>query len=88
MDARITEFAVADAKARFSELLTRAEAGEEITIKRHGSAVAKIVPVPRLNSLEERLRRDEEYFAWLDKQGSSLPPGMTLKDMINEGRQF
>ena len=59
MGARVTEFAVADAKARFSELLTRAEAGEEITIKRHGSAVAKIVPVPRADSLEERLRRDD-----------------------------
>ena len=47
MDARSTEFSVADAKAHFSELLARAEAGEEITIKRHGKPVARLVPEKR-----------------------------------------
>lgn len=33
---------VAEAKAKFSELLKRAEPGEEILITRHGKAVAKL----------------------------------------------
>ena len=35
----------ADAKAGLSELLRRAEGGEEIIVTRHGEAVAKIGPL-------------------------------------------
>lgn len=35
---------VADAKAKFSELIERVEAGEEIVVTRDGKAVAKIAP--------------------------------------------
>ena len=38
---------LADAKASLSELVGRAEAGEEIEIKRRGKPVAKIVPIER-----------------------------------------
>jgi len=34
-----------EAKSRLSELIERAEAGNEVTITRHGKPVAKIVPV-------------------------------------------
>lgn len=33
-----------DARTRFFELLERIEAGEEVTILRHGQAVARLVP--------------------------------------------
>ena len=33
-----------DARTRFFELLERIETGEEVTIMRHGKAVARIVP--------------------------------------------
>lgn len=33
-----------EAKSRLSELVERAEAGNEVTITRHGKAVAKLVP--------------------------------------------
>ncbi len=36
---------LSEAKARLSDLVARAEAGEEVTILRHGRAVAKLVPV-------------------------------------------
>jgi prevent-host-death family protein len=88
MDVRVTEFAVAEAKARFSELVGRAEAGEEIVIKRHGNAVAKLVPLPAAAmSLEERRRRRLAYEAWLDAHGPTLGPDLTIKDLINEGRR-
>lgn len=50
---------IADGKARFSELVARAEAGEEIEIKRRGEVVAKITPArtPRRTIDMEELRR-------------------------------
>jgi prevent-host-death family protein len=36
---------LAQAKAHLSELLDRVEAGEEVTVTRHGRAVAHIQPV-------------------------------------------
>jgi prevent-host-death family protein len=39
--------AVSEAKARLTDLLRRAEAGEDITLTRRGEDVARIVPVVR-----------------------------------------
>ncbi len=36
---------IAEAKAKFSELITRAQSGEEIVLTRHGKAVATISPL-------------------------------------------
>lgn len=90
MDARTTEFGVADAKARLSELLDRAEAGEEIVIRRHGKPVAKLVRVVSAKTLspEERLRAHQEWIAWRNAHGPRLAPGETVKDLIEEGRRF
>jgi prevent-host-death family protein len=35
---------VAEAKAKFSDLVKRAEGGEEIAVTRHGKVVARLVP--------------------------------------------
>ena len=35
---------VAEAKAKFSEMIKRAEAGEEVAVTRHGKVVARLVP--------------------------------------------
>ncbi|MDP1777666.1 MAG: type II toxin-antitoxin system prevent-host-death family antitoxin [Brevundimonas sp.] len=37
-------FGIFDAKTRFSELIDRAERGEEIIVTRHGRVVARIAP--------------------------------------------
>lgn len=87
MDMRITEFPVAEAKARFSELLGRVEAGEEITIRRHGTPVAKLVPVTPKLSIEERRRRRLEFQEWRRLHGPTLGPDLTIKELINEGRR-
>lgn len=87
MDARSTEFGSADAKARFSELLARVEAGETITIRRHGKAVAKLVPVRSALTVEERRLRIEEFIAWRRDHGPRLQPGDDVKEWINEGRR-
>ncbi|KQT32393.1 hypothetical protein ASG29_11420 [Sphingomonas sp. Leaf412] len=87
MDMRVSEFPLAEAKARFSELVGRAEAGEEIVIKRHGAPVAKLVALTPKLSVEERRRRRLEYEAWLMAHGPTLGPDLTTKDLINEGRR-
>lgn len=35
---------IAEAKAKFSELVKRAEAGEEVLVTRHGKVVARLLP--------------------------------------------
>jgi prevent-host-death family protein len=40
----MTTVSVFDAKAQFSALIARAEAGEEIVISRHGRAAVKLIP--------------------------------------------
>jgi prevent-host-death family protein len=42
-----TTMNVYEAKSHFSELLSRAEAGEEIIIARHGKPIVQLVPVQR-----------------------------------------
>jgi prevent-host-death family protein len=46
---------IAQAKAKFSELVARAQSGEEIVLTRHGKAVATISPLPNQNIEPGRL---------------------------------
>jgi prevent-host-death family protein len=73
-----------DAKTHFSELLEKVEAGEEITITKHGRPVARMVPVKRTYSPAER-REAIERIKKLS-QGLSLG-GLKIRDLINEGRR-
>ena len=41
-----------EAKTQLSQLVARAEAGEEIVIARNGTPVARLVPVASANSLK------------------------------------
>lgn len=73
-----------DAKTHFSELLERVEQGEEVTITRHGSPVAKMIPVHRKTTREKR----REAIDAIRKlaQTNSLG-GLRIKDLIAEGRR-
>jgi prevent-host-death family protein len=47
--------AVSSAKGQLTELIRRAEAGEEIVLTRHGQAVVRLVPIrPALARAERR----------------------------------
>ena len=73
-----------EAKTHLSELLEKVEAGEEITITKHGSPVAKLVPVKRKASAEERAAA----VARLRKLRAGLSlKGIKIKDLIAEGRK-
>lgn len=58
----MTEYSVADAKNRLSELIERAMNGEEVVVTRHGQPVVELrarTPAPR--------RVSKESLDWLDK---------------------
>jgi prevent-host-death family protein len=73
-----------DAKTHFSELLERVEGGEEITITKHGTPVARLVPMKKKHTPEER-RAAIERWTELSK-GLSLG-GLKIRDLIDEGRR-
>ena len=50
------ELAITDAKARLTDLVRRAEAGEEVVITRHGHAVARLVALRARPSAEDRAK--------------------------------
>ncbi len=47
----MTQIGMHEAKTRLSQLVERAEAGEDIVISRHGKPVARLVPVTRTSSM-------------------------------------
>ena len=68
----MSSHSIAETKDRLSELVARAEKGEEITITRHGR------PVARLTSTEAKpksYRITKEDVEWLDKHrvGKIMP---------------
>lgn len=73
-----------EAKTHFSELLERVEEGAEITITRHGTPVAKMVPIKRKTTPAER-REAIDAMRKLSR-GLSLG-GLKIKDLIAEGRR-
>ena len=73
-----------EAKTHLSELLEKVEAGEEITITKHGAPVAKLVPVKKEASREERVAAIER----IQKLASGLSlHGLKVKDLISDGRR-
>ena len=50
------DISVSDAKGRLTDLVRRAEAGEEIVLTRHGQPVARLAAVARAPTAEARRR--------------------------------
>jgi prevent-host-death family protein len=73
-----------EAKTHLSELLEKVEAGEEITITKHGAPVAKLVPVKKEVRPEERVAAIDR----IQKLAAGLSlGGLKVKDLIREGRR-
>ena len=73
-----------EAKNRLSELLQLVENGEEVTITKHGRPVARLVPAGHHNPA--RVREAIEELREFRKHHSL--DGLTIKDLINEGRKY
>jgi prevent-host-death family protein len=72
-----------EAKTHLPQLLEEVEAGQTITITKHGRPVARLVPPVRNDRPEP-----EEVVAWLRqaRQGVRLE-GLSLRELIEEGRR-
>jgi prevent-host-death family protein len=73
--------AVFEAKNRFSELLTAVEHGEEITITRHGSPVARMVSVSTPSQSDQGQR---ERVCGTMAHLRTLRRGVTLDGSLSE----
>jgi prevent-host-death family protein len=73
-----------EAKTHLSQLLERVAKGERITITKHGVPVAMLVPPPAKAPPDVRAAVEElKRF----RKGRSLN-GLTIREMIEEGRRF
>lgn len=73
-----------EAKTHLSELLKKVEGGQEIVITKHGTAVARLVPVKKKASAEERVAAIER----IQGLAADLSLGrLKIKDLITEGRR-
>jgi len=72
-----------EAKQKLSELVERANEGEQIGITRRGKLAAILVPARNNVSLKEALADIER----IRMRAKALPKGMTIKDLIEEGRR-
>jgi prevent-host-death family protein len=72
-----------EAKTHFSELLEQVENGKEITITRHGTPVAKLTPVKKQITPEERR---EAICRWREMSKGITLGGLKIRDLIDEGR--
>ena len=73
-----------EAKTRFSQLLERVAAGEEITITRHGNPVARLVPALPIHSMESRR---EAIVKMRELASRNRLEGIRVQDLIAEGRK-
>lgn len=74
-----------EAKTRLSQLLDQVEAGQEITITRHGEPVALLVPAKPVRSAKKVKNLIEEIRR--TRKGTGLR-GLTVKALVNEGRKY
>ncbi|HTS71111.1 MAG TPA: type II toxin-antitoxin system prevent-host-death family antitoxin [Terriglobia bacterium] len=73
-----------EAKQKLSQLVERASRGEEIVITRRGREQARLVPMPAV-----RARTLKEIFDSIrSRPPIKLGRGITIKGLIEEGRQF
>ncbi|MBL8362445.1 MAG: type II toxin-antitoxin system prevent-host-death family antitoxin [Rubrivivax sp.] len=73
-----------DAKTHLSELVARAERGEEVVITRHNKPVAKLVPVRR--PAKGRTSQRERALAALQAFEPIALDGVTVQDLVRQGR--
>ena len=76
-----------EAKTHLPKLLERVARGERITITKHGKPVAMLVPAQPLGERDAKTVV-AEFRAYSERAGRTLGPGVTFRDLIDEGRRF
>lgn len=76
------QISVSDAKASLTELLHRAEAGEEVVLTRRGQKVAQIVPLRPPSSPQERRALIDEIRAMAPKKSLDETSAARSQDFL------
>ena len=75
-----------EAKTHLPQLLERVAQGEEFTITRHGKPVARLVPATPASPKPDVRQVIAEMRAF--RKGNTLGEGITIRDLIEEGRRY
>jgi prevent-host-death family protein len=73
---------VSDAKGQLTELVRRAEAGEEVIITRHGNEAERLVPIVRRKDTAHRRRVLEEVMADAAANATPGPSAARSQDFL------
>jgi prevent-host-death family protein len=73
---------VSEAKAQLTDLVRRAEAGEEVILTRHGHPAARLVPVKRTLDREAKRNILEEIMAAGAAQATPGPSAARSQDFL------
>jgi len=73
-DNPVTTVSTAEAKARFTEILRRAEAGERIVVTRHGKPVVELAPANPGLSAKPSIVGALEGKIWIAEDFDDLGP--------------
>jgi prevent-host-death family protein len=85
---RHTTETIMEATKGMDRVLARVEKGETIVITRRGEPVAKLVPIAAVPKFDpDRVRKAVAGLREFAKKRAKLPPGMTIRDMIYDGRR-
>ena len=80
-------YAIFEAKNRLSELVAAAQNGDEITITRHGTPVARWVAMDSGNlSMEGQSQTVQAQMQVLAQLGQAISPSMDIQEAIQTGR--
>jgi len=78
MEDSESQLSVREARARFADVITRAQSGTPTLITRNGQAVAAVVPIEDFNALEDAIDR---YFAREADRDLAEDPGARTYSM-------
>ena len=76
---------VYEAKTRFSELLGEVAAGATVEITKHGLPVARLVPIR--HDFADAAAAIDEWERYRDEHNVTLGGGITIRELIEEGRE-
>lgn len=76
-----------EARTHLSQLLDEVARGKKVLITRRGKPAALLSPPPKEvgTNVREVIRQMKEFRR---QQGPTLGPGLTIRDLIEEGRRF
>jgi prevent-host-death family protein len=83
----MTAIGVSEAKTQLPKLLERVRRGERFVITRHGHPVAEVVPT-KANDLPDVKEVIHQMEAWQEREGPTLGPGLSSRELREEGRRF